>query len=218
MGPQVPKWVIVITVLVVASFGIYFLNPPHSACESQIDIVKDKLKGRLFPGKAKKSTLPPAYVAQLENCKLGNSPGGCYELFRTMRLVDTQLSNIDFACNETLGGIPEVRNSLRAVMTLLVQIGWGEEPPKPGEPQRGWLETADISLFCHMRDLYTRYYGKEELDRFMAGVFAELPGEPPVFEGSTCANCEFRKKATEVLSREEMWARSLFSTRCDIYR
>lgn len=218
MQTQLPKWVIVTLVLVGASFAIFFLNPPHSACESQIDVVKDRLKGRLFPGKARKSAVPPAYIAQLENCKMGNSPGGCYELFRTMRLVHRELANLDFTCNETLGGITEVRQSLRAVMALLVQVGWGEEPPRPGEPQRSWLETSDLGLFCHMRDLYMRYYGKEELDKFMEFVFSDLPGEPPIFEGSTCANCEFRKKAKDVLSKEEMWARSLFSTRCDIYR
>ncbi len=218
MLEQVPKWVIVLGVLTLSSFAFYFLDPPHSACQSQIQIFKDKLKGRLFPGKGKKNEIAPAYRTQLENCKLSNSPGGCYELFMTMRLAARELSNLDFSCNETMGEVPEIQQSIKAVLVLMVQIGWGEAPPNPGEPSRSWLELTDLNLFCNLKDLYVRYYTKEVLDELQTKVSAELPGELPIFEGSSCANCEFRKQAKDVLSKEEIWARTLFSTRCDLYR
>lgn len=218
MIEQIPRWVIVLGVLILASLTIILLDPPHSPCQSQIKIVKDKLKGRLFPGKAKKAELPPAYVAQMENCKFTNSPGGCYELFKTMRMVNRELLNLEFTCNDYMGEVTEIRQSLRAVMKLMTEIAWGEEPPQPVDPSRAWLEAADLSLFCHMKDLFVRYYGKEELDLFIDRVFAELPGEAPVFEGTTCANCDFRKVAKDILSKEEIWARSLFAVRCDVYR
>lgn len=218
MIEQIPRWLLVTFVLVVASFLIIFLNPPHTPCDAQVAIVKERLKGRLFPGKGVKNPLPPAYVQQLETCKFTNSPGGCYELFFTMRLVARELLNLDFSCNYTMGSIAEVRGSINSVLQLLVEIAWGEQPPEAGSVGRAWLEPTDLSLFCHLKDLYVRYNGPESFESLTNRVLKGLPGEAPVFDGSTCVNCEFRKGALEVLSREEVWARSIFALRCDSYR
>lgn len=218
MIEQLPRWLVVSVVLIGASFLIIFINPPHTACDAQIEVVKERLKGRLFPGKGVKTPLPPAYIAQMETCKFSNSPGGCYELFFTMRLVARELLNLDFTCNEAMGSIGEVRSSITSVIQLLAEIAWGEQPPNPGEMGRAWLEPTDLGLYCHLKDLYVRYNGPESFESFMDNVLKGLPGEAPVFEAGACVNCEFRKKALDVMSREEVWAKSIFAVRCDSYR
>ena len=215
---NIPKPLIVGVILFAASFAFYYLDPPHSPCQSQVEVLKEKLKGRLFPGKGKREALPGAYATQLENCKLANSPGGCYELFNTMRLVVREVSNLGFECNEDLAAVDELKGPIKNVLALMVRIGWGESPPLPGDSSKQWLDVADISLFCHLKDLFLRYNGKEVLDEFQKGLFATLPGEGPVFELGKCSNCENRKNALQVNSLEEVWVKSLFSTRCDHYR
>ena len=215
---HIPKPVIVIFVLILASLGFYFADPPHSPCQSQIEIIKEKLKGRLFPGKGKKNPIPGAYASQLENCKLSNTPGGCYELFGTMRLFVRETGNLSFECNEYLGDVDEFKKPIQNVLALMIRIAWGESTPQQGESTRQWLEPSDVSLFCHIKDLYIRFLGKESLDEFQKGIFASLPGEAPQFDNGKCTNCENRKNALQTNSLEEVWARSLMSTRCDQFR
>lgn len=160
----------------------------------------------------------PRLNREIEICKTGNSPGGCYELFKTLRKVTRELSNFPPECSEDLTAIGEVQRSIREGIALMAQIAWGESPPDSPEVRFRWFEPADLALFCQLRDTYVRIYGKEEYDQFRMNIVGRLPGEAPAFSEGKCVNCEFRKRATQVMSAEEVWKRSVFSTPCHVYR
>lgn len=216
----IPRGLIVAVVLVLGVAAVFIARPPHRQCESQIDVLRSLQRGRIFGAMGKSMARSPLVLKNIETCKLGNSPGACFELFSTMRGLSRDLSGIPLECAEDVRGVGEVRASLRETLTLLVQIAWGEQPPEQGvgSVRQGWLESSDLALFCNLKDLYTRFFGKEEMDQIRNGIFSKLPGEAAVFNGGVCVNCEFRKTAPQVLAPEEIWSRTLFSVRCDLYR
>lgn len=213
-----PLVVAVIFILGIAAFFVF--NPPRRLCQSQVEMFQQLQKGKVFPGQGKVLARSPKVIQEIETCKLGNSPGACFELFSTLRKLTRDLRGLPNECSEDLQELGTVRASLQEGMTLLAQISWGEAPPDKGVGgvRQGWLEASDIALFCGLKDAFVRIYGKEAFDQFRLSVYSKLPGEEAVFEEGVCKNCEYRKMAPAVLSIEEMWGRSLFSVRCELYR
>lgn len=215
-----PKGLIVGAVLVVGILFVIFSNPPHRLCTSKIEMLRELQKGKVFTSQGKAMTRPARILKDIETCKLGNSPGACFELFSTLRGLSRDLHGLPMECAKDVSEVGEVRGSLREGLTLLVQIAWGEVPPERGvgSVRQGWLEASDLALFCDLKDLYVRFFGKEELDQLRMSIFANLPGEAAVFTNGECVNCAFRKNALQVFSPEELWTHSLFSLRCEMYR
>jgi hypothetical protein len=215
-----PKALVVALILIGGVIGLFVFTPPHRQCQSQIEMLQQMQKGKVFPSQGKVLARSPLVMQEIENCKMGNSPGACFELFSTLRKLTRDLYTIPLDCAEDIKGLGEIRASLREGILLLAQISWGEGLPDKtvGSIRQGWLESSDIALFCGLKDMYTRIYGKDDFDQFRLDIFAKLPGEEAVMEEGVCKNCEFRKTALQVLSAEEVWARSIFSARCELYR
>lgn len=215
-----PKGLIVAVVLLAGICLVVLFNPPHRACTSKIEMLRELQKGKVFPSKGKVLVRSPRVVRAIEACKLGNSPGACFEFFSILRKFNGDLQSFPMECAEELRDVSEIRAVLREGISIMIQIAWGEAPPERGiAPLRqGWLESTDLALFCSLKDLYSRFFGKEELDEFRKSLYSKLPGEAAVFENSECVNCEFRKNAAQVFTPEELWSHTLFSMRCDLYR
>jgi hypothetical protein len=215
-----PKGLVVAVVLIVGIIFFLVANPPHRPCTSKLEVFRELQAGKLFPGKGKVLARSPKILQQIENCKFGNSPGACFELFLTLRGLIRDLQSLPQECSEDIREVGEIRGSLREGMSLLVQIAWGETPPEKGmgPVQQGWLEAADLALFCSLKDMYVRFFGKEEMDQLKMAIMTKLPGEPAVIADGKCANCEVRKNALQVLSPEDAWSRTLFSLRCELFR
>lgn len=216
----IPKGLIVGAVLVVGILGVILFNPPHRQCESQIEVIRQLQKGKVFSGMGKTMARSPRVLKDIETCKLGNSPGACFELFSTLRGLARDLQGLPLECAEDLRSVGEIRGSLFEGMSLMTQIAWGEVPPEKAvsSVRQGWLEASDLALFCTLKDLYTRFFGKEEMDQVRASIMSKLPGEAAIFTNGACVNCEFRKTAPQAMAIEEVWSRSLFAVRCDLYR
>ena len=220
MIEKLPKGFIVLAVLLVGILFVILANPPHRLCNSKLEMLQELQKGRIFPSKGKVLARPPRVSREIEGCKLGNSPGACFELFSTLRGLSRDLHTMPIECAEDVQGVGEVRHALKEGLSLLVQIAWGDVPPERGVGivRQGWLEASDLALFCDLKDLYMRFFGKEEMDQLRMGIFTSLPGEGAILTNGECVNCEFRKSALQVFSQEELWSHSLFSLRCDLYR
>lgn len=215
-----PKGLVVALILIGGTLLVILFNPPHRLCQTKVEMLKELQKGKIFPGKAKRMALSPKIIREVETCKLGNSPGACFEMFSTLRGLIRDLHGFPLECAEDLRDVGQVKGALSEGLGLLTQIAWGEQPPEPGigSVQQGWLETGDIALFCSLKDMYVRFFGMESLDQLRMGIFSKLPGEAPLLENGACVNCDFRKTALQALGPEEIRARTLFAVRCELFR
>ncbi|MFM6930524.1 MAG: hypothetical protein ACKOX6_18825, partial [Bdellovibrio sp.] len=70
---------------------------------------------------------------------------------------------------------------------------------------------------CRIKNIYVRSNGEEAWTALRQKIVAKLPGEdiPPSTDPAQ-SGIE-PKKATAVLSEMDIWNRSLFSVRCDVY-
>jgi hypothetical protein len=197
---------------------LYFSNPPYTKCQTQIEILTKNLEGEIFAKQGKRLLFSPKLNRYVERCKLGNSPGACFEMFASVRKFMREVRNFDHECYADLASVGEIKSAMSQTMALMVQVAWGESPP-PGPDRRfRWFEPADLVLFCDLRDSYRNIYGEEEFLNFQNQIYGTLPGEEPVFEEGKCVNCQYRKGALKLLPPTEIWRRSLFSTPCSAYR
>ena len=215
-----PKGLLIGLVLLAGVVVVVIFRPPHRLCDSKLDMLRELQKGKVFAGQGKNMARSPKTIQAVESCKLGNSPGACFEFFNLLKGLDHDLQGIPAECSEDLKEVSEISFALKEGMSLLVQIAWGEEAPEKtiGPIRQGWLESSDLALFCHLKELYLKIYGQEEMDLFRPAVFSKLQGQAPMFQNGECVNCEFRKMAPEILKPDEIKERSLFSLRCELYR
>jgi hypothetical protein len=194
----IPKWFLATAVI---GGGIAFLvisNPPHTVCESQIEVFQDAQKRFLFVDKVKKTTIPAKYRMLVDHCKITNNPGGCYELFQEMKIMLKDSQSVPSDCASTWGDLAEVKKSLWEVEELLLRLAWGEKPPTTYYQKFGWLDTADVSLYCQLKTAISRTYGEESWDQFREKMFKELKG-------------------ADKMSRNEIWDMTLYSENCARY-
>lgn len=215
---QIPRPLFVFGVLALGIAAFFFIQEPHSVCTSQLPVFKESQAGLIFPRPGKTSERPAIYPRLVENCKIGNSPGACYELFNLLRKLTRDLHASPNECLLPFGEVPQVKKALREGTLLMIQLAWGDRPPEKGLAKFGWLEASDLSLFCQLKDTMLKIYGEEAWESFRLASHAQLPGEAQIIQDGVCANCATIKKASEVLSAEEIWLRSLYSLRCEQFR
>ncbi|ASD64581.1 hypothetical protein [Bdellovibrio bacteriovorus] len=214
---SLPKPVLAILVLVVAIIAFMIMSPPHSVCDTQAEAFKELQKGNIFPTDYKKSKIPPTIVRAKEACQLGNSAGSCYEYFTILREVAEGVGKSSAECTSQLYGINEVRSNLNDGIELMARLAWGTKPPEMGLERFGWMQDAEIAIFCRLKNIYTRANGEEAWTNFRKKVYEKFPGEelPPSADPALVA--VEPRKATQVLSEQDIWNRSLFSVRCEVY-
>lgn len=217
MLDRIPRSLLVFAVLLGGIALLFVLRKPHSVCENQLELLKEAQAGQIYPRKVKTAQRAPLFPRLMDNCKIGNSPGACYELFTSLRKLLRDLNSASQECQGPLGEEPEIKSALVKGTELVVRLAWGSKPPEPGLTKFGWLETSDLSLYCQLKTMHLRMYGQEGWEEFRQKTQNKLPGEAELIEDGNCINCESLKKAPAVLSPEEIWVRSLFSLRCDQY-
>ncbi len=215
MLDRIPRPLLVFAVLLIGVGMLFVIQKPHSVCDNQLVLFKEAQAGTLYPRVVKANSQRPAIFPRLlDNCKIGNSPGACFELFTSLRKFLRDLNGSPQECLVPFGEVPEVRSALTKGSELLVMLAWGAQPPDPLS-KLGWLETLDLSLYCQLKSAYLKVYGSEAWDQFRQATQAKLPGEAEQMKDGQCVNCENLKRAPAVLTAEEIWTRSLFSLRCD---
>jgi hypothetical protein len=215
---QIPRPLLVFGVLLLG-IGLFFvIQEPHSVCNSQLEVFKEAQAGSIFPRQTKTGQRPASFPRLIDACKIGNSPGACYDLFSLLKKLVRDLNGSPQECLVPFGKVDEVKRALLSGEQLIVQIAWGDRPPEAGGTARmGWLEATDLALYCQLKSTMIKVYGEEEWESFRLSTQAKLPGEAQIIQDGVCLNCESIKKASEVLSPEEIWSKSLFSLRCDQY-
>ena len=182
--------------------GMVFIiatQPPHSICDTQIETIKEAQKKFLYkdPPKSKvvKTTL---YETLRDRCKNSNNPGGCYELFQKIKALLDDLTTLPMECASAAGSVPEVQRALMETIELMVRMAWGNKAPGAYEAKFGWLDKADVSLFCGLRSRIGYVFGDSTYDRLRERLMLDLPG-------------------SKDMTRQQVWEMSLFSENCARY-
>ncbi len=138
------------------------------------------------------------YQSLADRCKRSNNPGGCYELFSGIKTLLTDLESLTRECGSSAGNNPEVKAAIKDTLELIVRLAWGEKPPASYHAKFSWLDAADISLFCKLRNRYQAMSGDEAWKSFRQRLLTELPG-------------------AKELPQNEVWDLSIFSENCARY-
>ena len=190
----------VIATLAIAA-GIAFIimsEPPHTICDSQLEVFKKAQQKFLFLDTKKKAIKTTQFEYLRDFCMAANNPGGCYELFQDLKMMLKDLSTVPSDCNSKVGDVPEVKRAIWKANDLLVRLAWGEKPPSTYFQKFGVLDKADISLFCQMKAKAIEFYGESEWESFREKIFKDLPG-------------------AQSLARNQIWEMSIISENCSRY-
>ena len=178
---------------------ILIINPPHTVCESQIEIVRKAQRSFLWREKPNSEILKTTKYEYLrDRCKGSNDPGGCYELFHGVRVLLEDMNSLGQVCGPKAGDLNEIRKALWDTIELLLRLAWGEKPPTLASMKFGWLDVADVTLFCKLKTRITTTYGDDQWVAFRERMMGELPG-------------------AKAMTRNQIWEMSLFSENCARY-
>lgn len=177
---------------------IIFSDPPKTVCHAQIAVIKEAQKNFLYPDATVKIATTTKYKTQLDRCKGSNNPGGCYEFFQNIRKLLEDFNAVSSECGSAIGKVTEVNKALWEPAELLVRLAWGEKPPPSYNQKFGWLDAADINLFCKLKTRLSYVYGEAAWNSFRERMMNELPG-------------------AKDLTRNQVWEMALLSENCARY-
>jgi hypothetical protein len=193
-----PPWFVALVVLTLALAGFFFYNPPKTTCDVQIETFAQAQKDFLYPMSKGAITLPPDIKSKIDMCLKGNSPGSCVELFSKVKRLLIDLDVVSNDCRDQAAE-DQTLSWLWRLMTVIVQIAWGEKPPPNSFMRQGWLDASDISVFCKLQHRVRRLYTPDRFEQWRVGTLPQLPG-------------------ADKLQPNDLFERSLLSTPCDQYR
>lgn len=176
---------------------IIFSDPPRTICDAQVEFLKQQQRGFLFADPAKK--LRGANFSQMgEYCDRGNGPGACYELFSKMRILMRDLQTVPPECAAKISQVSEVQKALWSTTKFMVKAAWGKVPPPNYQEKFGWLDVADLALFCSMKTQITKLFGESAWNSYRETLFTELPG-------------------AKEIQRKDAWEKMILSEDCRRY-
>jgi len=182
--------------------GILFIvigDPPKTVCDAQMDLFKKDQQTFLYEdpkSKAEKKTTK--FERLFEHCKATNAPGGCFELFQlTKRMLDG-LNSVPASCRGEVAGSAEVKKALSLMTELMIRLAWGSDSPGTFAQKFGWLDIADISLYCRLKAAYSDFLGVPAWEGLREKLLKGLP------------------KADQY-PRSHVWDHSLLSENCSSY-
>ncbi len=181
--------------------GILFLvlsDPPHTLCDSQLEVLRESQKFFLYTDPKQPKIKTTKFERLRDRCKLTNDQGGCYELFLELKKMLYDFNTVSNDCGSSAGSVSEYKRALWESTELLIRLAWGEKPPEAYHSKFGWLDKADMSLYCNLKDKIQSWYGEASWSTFREKMMRELPG-------------------AKDMARNLVWDMSLFSENCARY-
>ena len=172
---KLPRFLLVFILLASGVVFVLVNDPPHTLCKTQIEQFKKAEKGILF-----KDSLSvykqPLMVRLIEQCKLSNAPGGCYDLFGRLRRLLRHFRLVSSDCTSQLSSLKEVKKILFGQLQIMTLLSWREEILAGKVSKFNWLSSADMTLFCRIKNKVILFYGRPLYSQFEQGVIKSLPG------------------------------------------
>jgi|FLYM01.1.fsa_nt_gi hypothetical protein len=193
-----PKGLLAFLALFGGILFIVFSDPPKTVCDAQKDVFKRNQMSFLYLDPKFKTQKTTKFERLFEYCKNTNTPGGCLELFQlTKRLLD-DLNAVPLDCRSEVASSSEVKKVITYLTELLVRLAWGSQPPQTYAQKMGWLDVADVSLFCQLQVRYSEYFGMSAWEGLREKLLKDLPG-------------------AETMTRSQVWDFSILSENCSRY-
>lgn len=233
---KIPRPLLVVVVLVGALAVIISQNPMKDGCEPEVDGFTRQVRGVLVGYKTKSSKTQFAQINTYRDlCKEGNSAGACENYFRALKKIADGLVLVEDKC------LPKLLEEYEGLVVNLSQgikimalTAWGAEPPSGVATRLGWLSEGDIYTFCRLKNKLIELTTAEDFKALRSSVYREYPDKWPdgteadkkIEEvGEDQAPIIVRPKALRTrenpsgpLEEKDVFERSLFSIRCDMYQ
>lgn len=223
---KIPRSIFVSGVLIFTLAFIVYTNPLQDGCDVQMGNFNRTVRGVLigYKNKADRTQLP-----QIENfkanCREGNSQGSCEKYYLALRKITDGLKSVANKCApmliESYENLPKVLSNGIQIMAL---NAWGERPPSGVNERLGWLTEPDIYTFCRLRAQLVKLTSEENYKSLRAMTYEEFPDVWPesvtIVQRAEIPRPRALKSATNpkgTLTSDEIFRRSLFSLRCDLY-
>jgi len=196
---SLPKTVVALGAIALGFLLIVLFDPPRTVCDSQMELFREAQKTFLYPSSQRNIQKPPLIKELHAICQHDNSPGGCFELFQSLKKLSVDLDNIPRQCSEKAAGEAEIQQWLPKSLKLMVQIAWGEKSPLTYAQRHAWFDASDVALYCDLRKNAIRIFGESWFAQWRESIMKELP-------------------QADRMPREQLWQKSIFSTACDAFR
>lgn len=223
---KMPRSLLVFLVLAGALAFIVSQNPLSDGCEVEITNFGREVQGIVTAYKTKKGRQYATLFYALDQCKVGNSQGSCEDYFKALKRVADATRVVSPKCYPKLK--EEYTNLTQILATgvkVMALVAWGDKPPEGIGQRLGTLTEGDIYGFCRSKNGLVQLTSLEEYKGFRASVYREFPDRWP-------ENLPLEKRAeiprpralqstanpTGTLKESDVYERSLFSLRCDLYQ
>jgi hypothetical protein len=215
MNTKYPN-IIAIFVILIAVVVIMVTQDRREDCDIHLENFRKTVQSDLYGQNLKTIQLSPRLKGVILNCKQSNNAGACLDTHQTMQKVMEALNRLPKSCYPALHEEGPLKGALIEVMKLYTEIAWGESPPaRTNQIGEGtWLEYSDYAFFCHLKKTFLEIFGREQYAGVELKLVQDLPGDAPILENGKCLNCEFRRKALDVMGFAEIKKRSLLGINC----
>ncbi|MBY0555523.1 hypothetical protein K2P97_13410 [bacterium] len=237
---KIPKPVLVVGILVIAIILFVLNDPLKDECEVQTSIFEKKTEGILSAMKKNRKIQYAQINYWRDRCRNGNSIGSCDDYFEGLRVVASNLRDVKDNCQIKYGEQnANFTQQITQGLQIMSLVAWGEAPP-PGIAERiGWLTESHIRTFCYLKKTFILLAGDESYIALRSKVYREYPGEwseedkkkIAEKEATAASGDESRRFLDEnrpralksvsnpsgKLTQDEVFERSIFSIRCDMY-
>lgn len=224
---KIPKPVLVFCVIAVSLVFFVYLEPLKDDCQIKTDLFDKSTRGILFSTKTKSKKTHFAMISYWQQvCQQGNSIGACNDYFTGLRTVADSLMRVPDKCYpKYIENNPEVLRHIKSAIKTMALVAWGERPPAGLQNRSGWLTDADVSTFCKLKHFVAISSAPEEFQLYRDSIYLEFPDIWPEHILIEDRDPMDRPKAFKTrsnpqgsLNSQEVYERSLFSYRCDLYQ
>jgi hypothetical protein len=223
---QIPKPILIVAVMSIGLALIIYSNPLVDGCQNEVKNFGRDVRGLLRGFQNKKEKTQFAMIpSQKLACRQGNSPGACENYFQSLKKIAFSASRLEPQCMQNLveeynNFLPEVSEGIRT----FALIAWGAVPPKDTSMRLGWLSQGELYTFCRLKRILQDQLAEEEFLSFRLDIYRNYPQEYPegldvekkiLMERPKALRSESNPEGT--LTETEVFERSVFSIRCDLY-
>ena len=220
---KIPKPLLVGGVLVLALAFFVYNEPLRDECEVQAKIFQKSTAGVLSNVRKKTSKIQFAQIKYWQSlCTEGNSIGACEEYLNGLKLVAAALKSFKNHCQlDYVEKNEDFLVHIKQGILVMSLLAWGEKPPEGLSSRLGWLTEVHLKTFCSLKSDYIRLAGDEKFLELRNEVYGLYPDKWPEKVAPEARDAEQRPKALKsaggTLDAQQIYERSLFSIRCDLY-
>lgn len=224
---KMPRALLVFIVLAISLAVIISQNPMSDGCEVEITNFGRDVRGLMRGFRTSKKLIQyPQMDFMRDQCIKGNSQGSCEDYFKAIKRVADAARVVSPKCYPKLKeNFDTLTETMATGLKVMALVAWGSQPPAGISQRISWLTESDIYGFCRTKNMLIALTDLESYTNLRASVYREFPDHWPekldLSERSELTKPRAWQTANNPagsLKENEVYERSLFSLRCDLYQ